>query len=163
MEPSPFKSVKNIEYFEFEEEFMEQGIRCIPMIVRFKLDKAGIKLKLHEWAKFSGDEKLRLALLECNEEDERKNYYHYVASLVQYYTNKPATGLAIEENPAWNNRIIVPAELLHKAMEFDRAITSGQWEALTTLQRFALIKLCRSGHENRNFPIALKEFGLVHE
>ena len=160
MQPSVFKHMKNIEYFEFEEDFMEQGIRCIPMIVRFKLDRAGIKLKLHEWVKFSSEEKVRLALLECNEEDERKNYYHYVAALVQHYTNKPATALQVDESPGWNNKIQVPSELLNKAMEIDKAITKEQWGSLTTLQRFALLKLCRSGHENKNFPIALKEFGL---
>ena len=163
MGTSIFKKVNNIEYFEFEEDFIENGIRCIPMIVRFKLDKAGIKLKLGEWAKFSSEEKVRLALLECNEEEERKNYYHYVAALVQHYTNKAATPLLIDENPEWNNRIKVPAELLDKAMEFDKAISKEQWESLTILQRFALLKLCRSGHENKNFPIALKEFGLINE
>jgi hypothetical protein len=161
MQPSVFKYVKNIEYFEFEEDFMEQGIRCIPMIVRFKLDRAGIKLKLHEWAKFSSEEKVRLALLECNEEAERKNYYHFVASLVQYYTNKPATALEVEASPEWNNKIKVPDTLLQKAVEFDKAVTKEQWESLTLLQRFALLKLCRSNHENKNFPIALKEFGII--
>jgi hypothetical protein len=29
------------------------------------------------------------------------------------------------------------------------------------LQRFVLIKLCRPGHENENFPKAVKEFGLI--
>ena len=32
---------------------MENNMRCIPMIIRFKMDMAGIKLKLSEWKKFS--------------------------------------------------------------------------------------------------------------
>ncbi len=46
------------------------------------------------------------------------------------------------------------------------AITPGtplsldQWQALSPLQRFALIKLSQAGHEHRNFALALAEFGL---
>ena len=47
---SVFKDMAGIEYFNFEEDFVEKNIRCIPMIVRFKMDKAGIKLKLAEWS-----------------------------------------------------------------------------------------------------------------
>ncbi|MEO6674638.1 MAG: nitrate reductase associated protein, partial [Ginsengibacter sp.] len=36
--------------FKFEEDFVEEGVRCIPMVVRFKLDACGIKLKLSEWS-----------------------------------------------------------------------------------------------------------------
>ena len=160
-QPSEFKQLGNIEYFDFEEDFMEDGVRCIPMIVRFKLDKAGIKLKLGEWVKFSSEEKIRLALLDCNEEEEIKNYHELAASLVQYYTHKEATELSVDKNPAWNNKTMVPAELLQKAMEAENTISKEQWQSLTMLQRFALLKLCRSSHENKNFPIALKEFGLI--
>jgi len=38
---------------------------------------------------------------------------------------------------------------------------SGQWKNLNSLQRFALIKLTRGGHENENFIPALREFGLT--
>ena len=36
------------EGFVFEEDFVEENVRCIPMTVRFKMDAAGIKLKLAE-------------------------------------------------------------------------------------------------------------------
>jgi hypothetical protein len=56
---------------------------------------------------------------------------------------------------------VIPAILQEKAKEFIKEISITQWQSLTCLQRFALIKLSRPGHENRNFPIALKEFGLM--
>ena len=159
--PSEFRQLKEIEYFDFEEDFVEEGIRCIPMIVRFKLDKAGIKLKLGEWAKFSSNEKLELALLDCTNPEEVNRYHDTVASLVTHYTGKEATVIPIEKDPSWNNSATVPRELIQKTMELENTISTKQWKSLTTLQRFALLKLCRSGHENRNFPIALKEFGLI--
>jgi hypothetical protein len=40
-------------------------------------------------------------------------------------------------------------------------ISLTQWRGLTVLQRFALLKLTRPGHENKNFSKAMKEFGLA--
>lgn len=157
---SGFRQLENIEYFDFEEDFVEEGIRCIPMIVRFKLDKAGIKLKLGEWSKFSSDEKMELAVLACSSEAEVKNYHDTVAVLIKQHTGKEATALPVDKEPAWNSAA-VPKELDQKVMELDYTISKAQWNHLTTLQRFALLKLCKPGHENRNFPIALKEFGLI--
>jgi hypothetical protein len=161
IESPGFRQLNNIEYFDFEEDFVEEGIRCIPMIVRFKLDNAGIKLKLGEWAKFNGSEKLKLALLECNSEEEVKDYHSTVAALVKKYTGKEATALPVEKDPCWDNNSDVPAELFQKAIELGIKINAAEWKSLTALQRFALLKLCKPGHENRNFPIALKEFGLM--
>jgi hypothetical protein len=42
-------------------------------------------------------------------------------------------------------------------------ISTDQWKSLSALQRFALLKLYRPGHENKNFKKALKEFGLIVE
>jgi hypothetical protein len=151
----------SIEYFRFEEDFVEEGIRCIPMIVRFKLDNAGIKLALKEWATFNNEEKFQLALMECNNEEAVKKYRATVVTFVKKYTGKDARTLSIENEPGWNNDTTVPGELLLKAAEAGVNINTYQWKSLTILQRFALLKLCRSGHENRNFPIALKEFGLM--
>jgi hypothetical protein len=35
------------------------------------------------------------------------------------------------------------------------------WNELAPLQRFALVKLTRGGHENANFLPALREFGMA--
>ena len=59
------------------------------------------------------------------------------------------------------NIIISITDLVQeKAQGFDVTISSEQWSALNPLQRFALIKLSRPSHENRNFLPALKEFNL---
>ena len=151
----------SIEYFLFEEDFVEQNIRCIPMIVRFKMDNAGIKLKLTEWSKFNALERKELALKPIETNDELNNYRKYLSSLIYKYTGNTPTLLQINTNPEWSNPIVVPNKLIEKSNEFNWIITTEQWSALTTLQRFALLKLCRPGHENRNFPRAMREFGIV--
>ena len=144
-----------------EEDFVEQNIRCIPMIVRFKMDNAGIKLKLAEWSKFNALEKKELALKPIRSNDELNIYRDSLASLIYKYSGNAPTLLETNPNPGWANITTVPKALLEKSKEFNWIITTEQWSALTTLQRFALLKLCRPGHENRNFPKAMREFGVV--
>ena len=148
-------------YFDFEEDFIENNVRCIPMIVRFKMDIAGIKLKLAEWNKFKQEERVQLALLPVSSAEEIKNYNNYLTTLIEKHTGNKATALSINSNPGWANLQSIPAILAEKAKEFDLIITPEKWGGLTNLQRFALLKLCRPGHENKNFPKAIKEFGLL--
>jgi len=150
-----------IEYFWFEEDFVEQNMRCIPMIVRFKMDNAGIKLKLSEWSKFKALERKQLALRPIESNEELKNYRKFLSSLIYKYTGNTPTLLETDPNPEWTNLSKVPKSLVDKSKEFNWEITTEVWSALTTLQRFALLKLCRPGHENRNFPKAMREFGIV--
>jgi hypothetical protein len=159
--PSEFKGLKGIEYFNFEEDFVEENIRCIPMIVRFKMDAAGIKLKLSEWSKFNVEERIELALKNCNSDEEAKQYSDYLAGLIKKYTSKEATSLSVNENPEWADKTKVPESLQEKIKKLDYTIREEQWKRLTNLQRFALIKLSREGHESKNLPKALKEFALI--
>ena len=162
MEPSEFINLKGIEYFKFEEDFMEENVRCIPMVVRFKMDLAGIKLKLGEWGRFRTAERIELALLPVTNPQETEHYRNYLSSLVVNHTQKTATPLSIDQNPEWKNRVQIPLMIIEKSIEFGLNISIYQWQSLTDIQRFALLKLCRPGHENKNFPIAAVEFGLMN-
>jgi hypothetical protein len=152
-----------IEYFQFEEDFIEKNIRCIPMIVRFKMDAAGIKLKLAEWSRFTVEERIELAVKPCCTEEEVSAYNKYLAELVVKHTGKEATALAINHFPDWADTEQVPEPLNEKAKEFGWVISQNQWKSLTDLQRFALTKLYKEGHENKNFPKAILEFGIADE
>jgi hypothetical protein len=158
---SEFNDIAGIEYFKFEEEFIEKNIRCIPMIVRFKMDKVGIKLKLDEWSSFIVEERIELACRSCDNHEEERAYHQYLSDLVKKRSNKKATGLAVEINPGWNNLVSIPAPLSDKLEQDGLSITMQQWAGLTNLQRFALLKLCRPGHESKNFKKALREFRLT--
>jgi hypothetical protein len=147
-------------FFEFETDFIS-SLRCIPMQVRYKLDTCGIKLKLSDWSHMTTAEREALVELPCSTPTEIQSYREYIQQLVLKHTGKPASELPIEFNPAWMDTNIVPISLQEKAKELGVSITLEQWSVLTPLQRFALIKLSRSGHENQNFPHAIKEFNLL--
>ncbi len=149
------------ELFRFEEVFMKDDIRCIPMMVRFKLDKCGIKLKLSQWNSFTAAERNRLAKYEATSQAQLLSYRKLVELMVLDRTGETATDMPIEQNPAWAHLTEIHESLLTKLKEFDWTISINQWKSLSDLQRFALIKLSRPGHENRNFASAMKEFGLA--
>jgi hypothetical protein len=147
-------------FFEFEADFVD-SLRCIPMVVRLKLDSCGVKLKLAEWNRFTPLECDELVNLPCGESAEVIAYRDYLCGLILRYTGNAATLLEIDPHPPWLNDLDIPDSIQIKAAESGSIITQSQWANLTPLQRFALIKLTRSSHENNNFLPALQEFGLV--
>ncbi len=142
-EPSEFKNLDGIEYFAFEEDFIEENIRCIPMTVRFKLDKTGIKLKLAEWVKFKPDERVKLATMACNTSEEITNYHHHLSELITVRTGGTPTGMAIDQQPAWLDGENIPDELIKECVRINQVVKPEQWKSLSVLQRFALMKLSR--------------------
>ena len=146
--------------FQFEMDFAS-SLRCIPMRVRYKLDLCGIKLKLHQWSQFSTESRQTLLALPCQTIEEVKTYRETLQRLVQKVTGETATDLPVDAHPDWDNDSKIPDSVSQKATEMQVSLTMEQWVNLTPIQRFALIKLSRSSHENRNFIPALKEFRIV--
>jgi hypothetical protein len=79
---------------------------------------------------------------------------------VQAYTQTAASELAIDPDPLWLQTDALPPPLQEKLDETGTTLTLQQWARLSPLQRFVLIKLSRSNHENKNFLPALQEFGI---
>ena len=146
-------------FFQFEADFVD-SLRCIPMQVRYKLDTCGIKLKLADWHHFSEAERQIIVQQPCTNTAEIQAYRQTLQSLVQKYTETLAKDLPVEANPEWTDSRNIPANLQAKAQEVGVTLTLPQWQTLTPLQRFVLIKLSRPSHENKNFYPALQEFNL---
>ena len=148
-------------FFKFENDFVESGIRCIPMIVRFKLDACGVKLKLAEWSRMKSRERSWLAIAPCSTLDEIVAYRQALSTLIWQRTGNTATEIPVPENPPWSRMDEIPYTIKEKLEESGSFLSLDQWRSLTDLQRFALLKLSYPGHENRNFPKALAEFGFA--
>ena len=89
------------------------------------------------------------------------DYRQQLNQVLIQQTGKPGTDLPVDENPPWMDAATVPESVSAKAQELGVTITLGQWASLQPLQRFALIKLSRSSHENKNFIPALQEFKVI--
>ncbi|MFS8740515.1 nitrate reductase associated protein [Synechococcus sp. W65.1] len=147
--------------FKFEQDFAD-SLRCIPMIVRLKLDQCGIKLKLHQWLRFSYQQRQSLVDLPTDTADNRAAYRAYLIHLIESVCQEQAAEVIVDPNPAWEDATTIPDCVLEQAAAKGVVLTLELWQKLTPLQRFALIKLSRPGHENRNFLPAFQEFSAPH-
>jgi len=146
-------------YFDFENDFVDT-LRCIPMIVRYKLDTADKKLQLAEWSRLTAEQKQILAEIPCASPAEIEAYRNYLDEQVWERSKKVVKDLG-GVDATWEDLSQVPTEVQEKAREWQCVPpTLAQWISLDLLQRFALVKLSRSGHEGENFPKAMVEFGL---
>lgn len=147
-------------FFAFEADFVD-SLRCIPMQVRLKLDTCGVKLKLPDWHHLEAGERQLLVELPCNTPTEISAYRQYLKQVVLARSGAEPKDLPIEDRPDWMNEEIIPESVTEKAKEFNLEITLEKWKNLLPVQRFALIKLSRSNHENRNFIPAAREFSIL--
>ncbi|MFY7805428.1 MAG: nitrate reductase associated protein [Limnoraphis robusta] len=148
------------DFFQFEDDFVA-SLRCIPMIVRYKLDTCGVKLKLEHWNHFPQTERQTLVEQPITTPEDIQSYRNLLQQLAEKYTDIPLKDLPVEENPAWLDCHTIPETVQQKSEETGVKLTLQQWQNLTPVQRFALIKLSRPSHENHNFLPALKEFNIV--
>ena len=149
-----------VQFFDFEAAFVK-SLRCVPMIVRYKLDVCGIKLSLRAWSQFSLSTRARLVTMKVASLDEVQAYRNFLSQAILDVGEfvVPVEG---EPQPAWADSERIPEAVARKAEELNVRIDREQgWAALQPLQRFALLKLTRNGHENENFAPALREFGLA--
>lgn len=152
------QSAQEVVFFRFEEDFIEDGVRCIPMIVRFKLDACGIKLKLSEWSRMTPEQRMHLACAECEALTDVMRYREDLYRAVVQLTGEAPTLIPVQENPAWSRNDEIPYTIRERLQEVSSTLDLPQWLQLTDLQRFALLKLSYSGHEHKNFRKALAEF-----
>jgi hypothetical protein len=146
--------------FQFESDFADT-LRCIPMQVRLNLDTCGVKLKLNHWNQLSTSDRHALISHPCTTPDEIAAYRLHLQQLIQHHSGELPSELPIALEPEWLNAIALPETVVAQAVSLDIPLTIDHWAALTPIQRFALIKLSRSNHENHNFLPALREFGIV--
>ncbi|MGF1537272.1 MAG: nitrate reductase associated protein [Elainellaceae cyanobacterium] len=144
-------------FFQFETDFVD-ALRCIPMQVRYNLDTCGVKLKLVHWNTFTTEERQRLVDLPCNSSEEAIAYRDYLQARVVAHTGSPAGTLPVDSHPPWLDAGTIPQHVKEKLAETQQHLSLAQWASLSPLQRFALIKLSRPSHENRNFVPAVQEF-----
>lgn len=144
--------------FVFEADFTAD-LRCIPMAVRRKLDLAGVKLRLSHWHALSEQERQQLLAWPDGRAD--------VAAMRQWLlerTSAMADGQAKLLEPAvaavWQQAEVLPAVLADSCRQLGLTLALQAWQRLDELERFALVKLSHPGHEHRNLPRALAEFGL---
>ncbi|MBX3539815.1 MAG: nitrate reductase associated protein [Chelatococcus sp.] len=144
--------------FQFETD-SGGSMRCIPMAVRFKLDRCGVKLSLREWSRFSYDDRLLLSHKARQTREEARGHRTVLVELIETRVPEEAKDVAIAPAPIWADTTCM-AEVVHNYAHTPGLAppTQQQWASRTALQRFTSVRLTREGHGNENFVPAMREF-----
>jgi hypothetical protein len=145
--------------FGFEADFVGD-LRCLPMAVRRKLDLVGVKLKLSHWSQLSEAERQRL-LDWPDDKEALAELDRWLVQRTAAMADGPAGRLVPATGAPWQQDAAPPEVLLASCHQLRLSLDPAAWGALDELQRFALVKLSHPGHEHRNLPRALAEFGLA--
>lgn len=135
------------------------------MTIRFNLDGCGIRISLTAWVMLSRTEREELVAMSCRSDAERAAFRLRLANMLSPHAGNPDAAIEyveIDAHPIWQELQAVPQSVIDTLNELSLPLlTLPQWKSLNDLQRFAMIKLTRSGHKNANLLPALKEFGLA--
>ena len=141
--------------FSFEQDFIGNW-RCIPLCVRRKLDLVGIKLKLNHWLAL--EQPQRQQLVDWSDApSEWAGFRQHLRDL----TVGMADGIVKDLPPAvdapWQCMDQVPLAIAEAADQRGVALSVEGWARLSELDRFALCKLARPGHDHHNLDAAFTE------
>lgn len=145
--------------FRFEADFAGD-LRCLPMAVRRKLDLAGVKLRLSHWHGLEGEERRRL-LAWPDDRSALESLRSWLQERTAGLPDGPARPLPPATAADWLQTTTPPAVLVASCRQLGQNLDPAAWSRLSELERFALVKLSHPGHEHRNLPRALAEFGLA--
>jgi hypothetical protein len=146
--------------FSFEEDF-DDPRACLPMAVRYKLDTAGIKLRMEDWAQIADEERRALLAWPCASESDVPEFAERVTSLVKSRTGHAPDVFVPSDRPEWLDAERVPEAVHARAAALGMTVSPAHWARLSPLQRFTLVKLSRPKYDLERLRPALEEFGLA--
>jgi hypothetical protein len=146
-----------IRRFNFEDE-IHQDLGCVPMAMRRKLDRVGIKISLAQWQALGLGERLALCHLPVESTDECDAVRIFASEAVEARSGScvkplPEASRASAEPPPHP-----PARLIEHARVEGFTLNQPAWDQLDSDQRYALIKLGDTATPSHNLPAALAEF-----
>ncbi|MGH7905178.1 MAG: nitrate reductase associated protein [Candidatus Binataceae bacterium] len=143
--------------FNFEAEIYE-SLSCVPMAVRRKLDRAGIKIGLEQWQKLKRGERLAICHLPAQSAEELEVLRLFIGETVNSRSGSEPKSLPDSERAAAEPPTEPPAALVENAKALGVEIDRPAWARLGEDERYALIKLGAAPKLSHNLQAALNEF-----
>jgi hypothetical protein len=142
--------------FMFEEE-MHQSLACVPMAVRRKLDRVGVKIGLKQWQALGRGECLVICHLPIARK-EREALKLFIAEAVERASGEQPKTLAESERAIAEPPHTLPAAVAAAARAEGVRLTRRRGSAWMQTERDARINLGGGARHSHNLAAALAEF-----
>jgi hypothetical protein len=139
--------------FHFEDDIY-CTLDCVPMTVRRKLDRIGLKVHLAQWQALSQGERLAICHLPAQEADECEALRTFMVETVKRTSGVEPKDLPPEQRHASEPPAKVPPSLVADAEAAGAVLTQSMWDRLDGDERYMLTKLEKRGGK---LAIALRE------
>ena len=140
--------------FMFEEE-MHQSLACVPIAVRRKLDRVGVKMGLKQWRALGRGERLAICHLLIDHENERETLKLFIAETVERACGEQPRTLTESERAIAEPPQTLPAEVAAAARAEGVRLDQAAWESLDANERDAPINLGGGAGHSHNLAAAL--------
>jgi hypothetical protein len=148
-----------IRKFKFEDE-MHESLQCVPMAVRRKLDRVGLKIGLEQWKALDRGERLAICHIPTDSGEECDALAFFIReTMVRRFGVEPkqlSDAARASAEPPDNP----PSQLVAHAREAGFNLSGPIWAHLDADERFALVKMGDLATPSHNLAAALKEFGV---
>ena len=143
--------------FKFEDE-MTTSLACVPMAVRRKLDRVGVKIGLKQWQALGRGERLAICHLPISDTKEREALVLFIGEAIERTCGERPSMLADEQRAIADPPAVIPPELARSAREAGVTLDQAAWDRLDPDERYALLKLGGGPRHSHNLAAALAEF-----
>jgi hypothetical protein len=146
--------------FAFEGD-IHDSLQCVPLSVRRKLDRAGLKISLEGWQRLLRAERLALCHLPVDSDHEIDVYREALRGFCER-ASVPLKRLedANASSRTWNDPR-VPASIAARVTELGASLTDRAWHSLDEESRYALLKLAPPERNPEKVRALLVELGLL--
>jgi hypothetical protein len=139
--------------FHFEEDIY-CSLDCVPMTVRRKLDRIGLKVHLAQWQALGQGERLAVCHLPADSPEECDAMRTFIVEMVKRTCGVKPGELKPEQSSAAEPPKAVPPKLAADAATAGASLTQAMWDQLDGDERYMLTKLEKRGDK---LAIALRE------
>lgn len=143
------------DFYPFESR-EASSLLLIPLRVRYKLDYAGIRLRLSQWQALTHDEKMQLLQLPVVTSQEQGAYRDALMRIADRLGGAALAEELMTGDEGWRITQAWPDMVVRQCEAQDLPLPPiSQWQRLIEADRHALFVLARSNHSQTEFLAAM--------
>jgi hypothetical protein len=139
---------------------MHESLQCVPMAVRRKRDRVGLKIGLEQWKTLDRGERLAICHLPVGSTEESDALSVFIREAMKRRFGVEPKTLTEAQRASAEPPASPPARVVSHARAAGFDLNAAVWSRLDADERFALAKMGDADTPSHNLGAALKEFAV---